>query len=591
MLRVALRIVLLTGFGLALASTTTAQQPDADQKLEEFFDRYMEAGFQLSPTLATRLGDHRFDDRLDDVSPEKVKQMRELNAQTLRDLPTVVSFQGLSPAGQIDYEILREYLELALWTEDHERPYERDPRIYTSLLTDGVFLLLTQSTLPREENIANALRRMEQAESVLAAGRQQLSHPPRVVTETAIQQNRGAIQFFEEALPALVAESPQLVAVKAAGKQVAAALKRHQTYLEEELLPKSDGDWRLGKEAFNEKLVRVLAADMTAPEVLALAEQALRDTHAAMLLIARQLWSEYFPGEPVPPDDPAGRRETIDRVVAAIGKDHGRAETLVRDARDTVANLKRFITERKILTLPAPDRCQIIEMPEFQRGNSVAYLNPAPPLDSAADSIYAISPPPSSWDDARVDTFLSEYNQRMLQILTIHEAYPGHYVQLEYGNRNPSKIRRVLYSGTFAEGWANYTEQMMLDEGYGADDLALRLMQLKFYLRSVVNALLDHKMHCTDMSDEEALRLMIDEGFQGEGEARLKVVRAKQTSCQLSTYFVGKQAFLRLRQQLQRELGKQFDLAAYHEAVLNAGTIPVKFLDRAVRPDLDLPVR
>jgi uncharacterized protein (DUF885 family) len=219
----------------------------------------------------------------------------------------------------------------------------------------------------------------------------------------------------------------------------------------------------------------------------------------------------------------------------------------------------------------------------------MAFLNPAPPLDPRASSIYAISPPPKDWDNRRVASYLEEYNRHMLQILTIHEAYPGHYVQLEYSNRNPSLIRRVLYSGVFAEGWAVYTEQMLLDQGYGDGDLALRLNQLKFYLRAVANAILDHKMHCDGMTDDEAQKFLMERVFQSEGEAVGKVIRAKQSSCQLSTYFVGRTAFYRLRQQIERELGEQFDLGRFHEAVLDHGTLPVKYLPELVRERLKKP--
>src|SRR5262249_54030274 len=190
--------------------------------------------------------------------------------------------------------------------------------------------------------------------------------------------------------------------------------------------------------------------------------------------------------------------------------------------------------------------------------------------------IYAISPPPRDWDARRVNSYLEEYNNRMLHILTIHEAYPGHYVQLEYSNRHPSQIRRVLYSGVFAEGWAVYTEQMMLDQGYAKGDLPMRLNQQKWYLRAVANAILDHKMHCTNMTDDEAKTFLMQRAFQSEGEAVGKLVRAKQSSCQLSTYFVGRTAFYGLRQEVQRERGEQFDLGRYHEAVLDHGPLPVK---------------
>ncbi len=270
-------------------------------------------------------------------------------------------------------------------------------------------------------------------------------------------------------------------------------------------------------------------------------------------------------------------------------REHGRVEDLVKDARTIADKIKGFIRDRDLMRLPDPDRCRFVEMPEFQRGNTVAYLNPAPPLDAKASSYYAISPPPRDWDAKRTASFMHEYNKYMLQILTIHEAYPGHYVQLEYANRHPSLIRRVLFSGVFAEGWAVYTEQMILDEGYGEGDLALRLSQLKWYLRTVANAILDYRMHCTNMTDRAALRFLIQRAYQSEAEAVLKIIRAKQSSCQLSTYFVGRMAFVRLRRRLQNELSKDFQLGRYHEAVLAHGTLPVKYLPELVRERLRRP--
>jgi uncharacterized protein (DUF885 family) len=354
-------------------------------------------------------------------------------------------------------------------------------------------------------------------------------------------------------------------------------------------MSRATGDWRLGKEKFSRKLELVLNAGMTAEQVLADAEAEFARLEREMYVVARQLWSKYFPKAPLPPDDSEGRRATILRVTGAVSQEHGRPEELLKDGRATVDRIKAFIREKDILRLPEPDRCQVIEMPEFKRGNSLAYLENAPPLDPQAASLYAISPPPSDWDAQRVKSFLEEYNRHMLQVLTIHEAYPGHYVQLEYSNRTRSLIRRVLQSGVFIEGWAVYTEQTMLDQGYGERDLALRLMQLKFYLRAVGNAILDHKMHCANMTDDEALKFLIEGAFQSEGEARLKLIRAKQTSTQLSTYFVGRMAHYRLRQQIQRELGEKFDLGRYHEAVLAHGSVPVKYLPELVRARLNQP--
>ena len=368
-------------------------------------------------------------------------------------------------------------------------------------------------------------------------------------------------------------------------------LQEYQQWLEKELLPRATGDWRLGKRTFSKKLEYTLNAGLSADEVLRDAEAEFTRVHNDMYVVARQLGHRYFPAAPVPVADTAGKRETVAKVIAAVSKEHSRPEELLADARAQVDTIKKFIREKNILRLPEPDRCQIIEMPEFQRGNSLAYLNGAPALDPEAPSFYAISPPANNWSAQRTISLLEEYNRHMLQILTIHEAYPGHYVQLEYAARTPSLIRRVLGSGVMIEGWAVYTEQMMLDQGYGAgpDELQLRLNQLKFYLRAVCNSILDHKLHCANMSDDDAIRLMVEGAFQSKEEATLKLVRAKQTSTQLSTYFVGRMAHVRLREQTQRELGQAFNLARYHEAVMSQGSVPMKYLPELVRKRLSEP--
>ncbi len=214
-------------------------------------------------------------------------------------------------------------------------------------------------------------------------------------------------------------------------------------------------------------------------------------------------------------------------VFEQVNKDHGRAEDLVGDARAGAEKIKAFITAKDILRLPEPDRCRIIEMPEFQRGNSIAYLEPRAAARPESVELLRHQSAAARLGAAPGRTFMEEYNRHMLQILTIHEAYPGHYVQLEYSNRHPSLLRKVLYSGVFAEGWAVYTEKVMLDQGYGNGDLVLRLNQLKWYLRAVCNAILDYKMHCTSMTDQEALILLTRRAFQSEAEAILKIIRAK----------------------------------------------------------------
>jgi uncharacterized protein (DUF885 family) len=562
---------------------------DEDAKLAAFFKKYLDEQFKLRPLSATREGDHRYDHLLDDVSPKARKAWDEQTRKALADLEAQIDYKKLTRSGQIDYEILKHALTFSLWRSENAKPFEEDPRIYNEYISDSTYELLTRSTQPQATNVKNVAARIPEIPKVIAAAKESLRNPPRVFVETAIRQNRGAISYYESGIFEIAGETPQLSELGPPAKKVVEILKEYQKFLEEDLLPRAKGEWRIGKDKFRKKLELELDAGLTVDQVVAEAEKEFDRVEREMYVVARQLWSQSFPKKPLPPDDADGRQATIRQVLTHLAKDHGEPENLLRDTRATVDRIKAFIKENDILRLPDPDRCKVIEMPEFQRGNSTAFLNQAPALDPKASSYYAVSPPPREWDARRVQSYLEEYNSHMLQILTIHEAYPGHYVQLEYGNRHPSLIRKVLSSGVFAEGWAVYTEQMMLDQGYGKGDLALRLHQLKFYLRAVANAVLDYKMHCTDFSDEQAFEFLTKRVYQSDGEALGKIIRAKQSSCQLSTYFVGRTAFYKLRQEIEREQGDKFDLGRYHEAVLDHGTLPVKYLPELVRARLKKP--
>ncbi|HWA97474.1 MAG TPA: DUF885 domain-containing protein, partial [Pirellulales bacterium] len=508
-----------------MADVAKSMAAEPDQQLSEFFRDYLDGVFELRPLDATRLGDHRFDDRLDDVSPEAREQFAQLQRRTLAEMPHRIDVNGLTPDGRIDYEIFRDELSRSLWLIENTRPFEDDPRTYLEVINDCTYLLLVQSTLPRAQNIANAVARMKQIPRVVDEAKRELKNPPRVVVETALRQTRGAIAYYDVAIHSMSGgDAAERKTLRDASPPVVAALQEFARFLETELLPRASGEWRIGREKFVKKFALVTDAGVTADETLAAAEAEHDRVVRAMYALARQTWHRYFRNQSPPPDDEVGRRDTILGVLNAIGREHGTAATLVDDGRRTVDGLKEFIRRRDVLRLPDPDRCLVLEMPEFRRGNSGAYLDAALPLDPQGVSIYAISPPPDDWDEAQRQSFLEEYNRHMLDILSIHEAYPGHYVQLAYANRSPSLIRRVLQSGVYAEGWAVYSEQMMLDEGYGDGDSALRLSQLKFYLRTVVNTILDHRMHCTQMTDDEAFALLTEGAFQSAGEARLKII-------------------------------------------------------------------
>lgn len=580
------------GWALSLALVAGGRAQEADQRLAVAFKGWLDEYIAMQPFLGTRWGDHRFANKLEDLSPAGREKIVSHTRKTLDSLNKEFDPKQLSPDGRVDLATWKTGLERSLWIEENLAPLDTDPRSYNEYTTDSTYLLVTQTTLPKAAVTKACLARIREVPRLLQQARANLgakksSRPPvRVFVETAIRQVPGSIAWYKSGLAEALGQGEGAEEVRREAAALVPLFEEYRQFLEKEVLPRSSDQWKLGPKLFAQKLEYELEADISAAEVLAEAEREFARVESEMAALSRTLWPTFFPGKAQLPDTPEGRRETTRRVIAEVSRDRGTVDTLVKDAKNGAEKLKAFIRKRGLLKLPEPDRCDILEMPEFQRGNSVAYLNNAPPLDFEARSVYAISPPPKDWDARRVESFLDEYNHRMMQILTLHEAYPGHYVQLEYANRNPSLVRRIFASGVYIEGWAVHMEQVMLDEGYGDGDLGLRLLQLKWYLRAVANAILDNNMHSGDWNETQALRFMVDKAFQSEGEALGKVVRSKQSPCQLSTYFVGRTAMHRLRQKVQTAQGDKFALLPYYQAVLEVGAVPVRFLPQLVEARL-----
>ncbi|MBT8109080.1 MAG: DUF885 domain-containing protein, partial [Gammaproteobacteria bacterium] len=306
--------------------------------------------------------------------------------------------------------------------------------------------------------------------------------------------------------------------------------------------------------------------------------------------VARQVYVRKHPYTAFPDNpDEAYKQVIIRAALEEAYKKLPLPDGIVDIAKDYLQQATDFVIEHNIVTMPE-EPVEIIIMPEFQRGVTVAYLDPPGPLDKGMSAFYAIAPLPTDWTEVEVESFLREYNLLSIQDLTIHEGVPGHYLQLALSNRYPSTLRSVLWSGPFVEGWAVYAEQMMIAEGYMNHDPLMRLINLKWYLRVVTNAIIDSAIHVDGMTRDAAMKLMIEGGFQEEREAAGKWVRAQLTSTQLSTYFVGYQEHVALRAEIEQRWGDQFTLRRYHDQVLSYGSPPVRFV-RALMLDEDIPRR
>ena len=561
------------------------------QKFSALVDRYLDEFPRLSPIAATSMGDHRFDHELDDISPAGRAVRSHFEREILNELKSLPAAK-LSRDDQVDRALLQKRLEAAQWSHDSLREWSWNPLQYTRTAGNSIYSLMAREFAPLPQRLKAVTARLEKLPLLYEQGRSSLAPAkvPSVHAETAIQQNRGILNIITnmvaphlEALPA-----GDRTRLSAAIETAAVAVERHQTWLEKELLPKAKGNWRLGAELFDQKLSQTLQSPMSRDEIRDRGRQQLRELHGRMYGIAKEIYRRRHPYTRFPeePSD-AFRRSIIRACLELAAQDRPTADGVVAAANRSVELTAEFIRRKDLITLP-DEPMEIIVMPEFRRGVSLAYCDSPGPLEKGLKTFYAVAPPPASWNAGQVESHLREYNHRSLHNLTIHEAFPGHFVQLAHANKNPGRLRSILFSGTFVEGWAVYTEWMMCEEGFLPDDPLMRLVVLKWYLRDVTNALLDQAVNVDGISRDAAMRMMVEDAFQEEREAAGKWRRAQLTSAQLSTYFVGYLEQIDLRAEAERRWGDKFDLKTYHDRVLSHGSIPASYV-RSLMFGTELP--
>ncbi len=578
-----------------LAIGVLAVQPAWSSKSDDEFER-LAAGYinefpALSPVTATALGDHRYDQLLDEVNVQSLNQRAAFYRRYQKQLKKV-KFKRLSKANQIDYELLKNDIDSSLWSQDELQEWAWNPVRYAQLSGGAIYSLMARDFAPLENRLTNAAARLEAMPRLLVQVREiiDVERVPETHAQTAARQNRGLISIMENMIrPELDNVSPRLRSrLEAAMEAATAAVEEHQQWLDEELVPNATGEFRIGQKLFDRKLAFALHSPLSRQEI---GERAWNEYHRVrsdMYGVARTIYSELYPYSEYPEDaDEAYKQAIIRAALEVVYKDLPGRNDIVDVAKGQLDATTAFVREHNIVEVP-DDPIEIIIMPEFQRGIAVAYCDSPGPLDKGQATFYAVAPLPESWTDQQVESFLREYNMMSLQDLTIHEAMPGHYLQLALSNRYPSTLRAVLGSGPFIEGWAVYAEEVMVDAGYLDHDPRLKLSNLKWYLRAITNAIMDQAIHVDGMTRDEAMQLMVEGGFQEEREAAGKWVRAQLSSTQLSTYFVGYQEHKDLRAEIETARGDGFSLRDYHDTVLSYCSPPVQFV-RALMLDESVP--
>jgi uncharacterized protein (DUF885 family) len=568
-----------------------AQPAAADARFEALGTRFIAEFGRYSPVDATALGDHRFDGDLDDLSAAGRAQNAAWVRRLLGELEDI-DRSALSRANQVDAAMLENQLRYALWSEETYRDWSWDPLVYTQLTGQALYGLLARDFAPLPERLRSLTSRLEKLPRLLEQARANLvtERVPSIHAETAVKQNPGVLSLLDGlVVPNLGAlEATDRARLERAIELARAAVQEHQKWLETSLVPKAQGEFRIGPELYDAKLAFALMSPLSRKDIRARAESEVTRVRGEMYAVARNVLTGRE-GAPALPEQPTAAEQ---QAAIAAALDLAYAERPARDgvvdlARKTLDEATAFVRARDFVTVP-DEPLEIILMPEFQRGVAVAYCDSPGPLDKGQRTFYAVSPIPDDWTDAQADSFLREYNSRSIANLGIHEAMPGHFLQIAHSNRYPSVLRAMLFSGPFVEGWAVYAERVMREQGFRGDDPLMRLVQLKWYLRAVTNAIMDSAIHVDGMTRDEAMQLMTVTGFQEEREAAGKWVRAQLTSAQLSTYFVGYLEHADLRAEAERRAGERFDLKAFHDQVLSFGSPPVRFV-RALM--FDEPIR
>ena len=560
------------GVTMSILSARATPQDDAFQKIAH---DYIEQELRANPEEATELGDHRFDDRLTDYSA--AARAKELGRQKeFREKLSGIEASQVTGANNVDLRILKENIDYKIFAAEELKEADWNPLVYNQSLANSLYLLVVRDFAPPEKRISNLRKRLDGIPAVITQAKANLQHPPRIHTETAIEQTAGAINLVREGLDPLLFRAPRMKKELAASQEKAAvALEGYKKWLQNDLLPRSDGDFRLGPEKLRKKLRFALASDLPMEEIMERALADLRQTQTAIYETALPLYKKSFPK--------AGKAALADKkkvtiaVLDKLAEQHPDDNTIVGYAQKIVGEATNFVKSHDLMTVPETP-LDVIVMPEFKRGTGIAYCDSAGPLEQNGKTFFAVEPTPRDWSTERKESFYREYNNYMVRDLAVHEAMPGHYLQLAHANefRAPTLVRAIFRSGTFIEGWAVYCEQMMAEQGYGGPEV--KMQQLKMRLRVICNAILDQSIHAGKMSEQEAMDLMMKEGYQQEGEAVAKWKRARLTSAQLSTYFVGVTEMIEMRNLAMKKNEADFNLRIYHDNVLSFGSPPVKYV-------------
>ena len=557
-------IVLFVLSGAIMTTRTHAKPQPFQQIVDAYFDDY----FKANPSQATSVGFHQYDHQLEDFSLSAHQRNRRKLVEYLAAFQAL-NPRALSPLERDDREIMIVTIHSLLLEEDRVQMWRKNPDTYSSAVTSSIFALIKRDFAPPEERLRSVIEREKQISRALTQARGVLRTPPKIYTRIAIEQLPGNIDFFQTTVPDAfknVNDAVLLADFKQSNDAAIAALKDYQGWLQKNLLPRSRGTFAIGAENYRLKLLYDEMVDVPLPRLLKIGYAQLRKDQQALVETARRI-------------DPKKKPED---VLKELERDHPTADTLLSSAQQQLDGLRQFLIDHKIITVPGGAQAKVVETPSFMRATTFASMDtPGPYETKATEAYYNITLPDPSWSKEKQEEYLEGYNYPLLSNVSVHEVWPGHYTQFLWVKNNPelSKTRKLTGAGSNAEGWAHYSEQMVLDEGLHNNDPRYRLAQLVDALLRDCRYLVGIKMHTQGMTTDEAKEFFVKEGHQVPVVGEMETKRGTGDPTYLM-YTLGKLEILKLREDYKRRMGSAFSLQDFHDRFIKAGSPAVKIVRR-----------
>jgi len=567
------RITIVLLLTTLLCACQPQQKPPEGTPMSSFVDDYFNALCQWSPTFGTSVGLHQYDSKMEDFSAASFSRRIEEVKGFQRRLAGLRTGE-MKPEDRIDAEILDGQIQAELLDLETLQTWRKNPLNYVGLPGSAIDGLIKRKFAPASERLRSVTARLKGVPPLLEAMRQNVDNPPREFTELAMRIARGSVNFFKETIAnwardAAGADAARIREFEEANAAAAKSLEDAAKWLDTTLLPKSKGIYAIGAENFQKKLLYEEMVDTPLDRLLAIGEANLERDYNDFVATARKI---------DPSKSPAG-------VMESISKEHPTEQSLIPDARKTVEGIIEFIKTKNIIDIPSEVRPTITEMPPYARSGAFAAMDtPGPYETTATEAFYYVTPPEPDWDATHKDEHLRAFNAPVMNVITIHEAYPGHYIQFLNAKQFPTKTRKLVACGTNAEGWAHYAEQMMLEEGFGSGDPKIRLTQLHEALLRDARYIVGIKLHTAGWTVEQGATFFEDKAFQEPANAYEEARRGAYNPTYLY-YTLGKLQIYKLREDYRKARGAGYSLQSFHNEFVKQGSIPIQIIRRILLPE------